>query len=221
MACLELGSASVMQISRKAALPRSTCEVILDKLQDEGWVSSFRKKRIRHFSAEDPHKIIQLAKEKVRGLERALPEFMASYGHARVRPTVRFYQGKDGMRLILEEVLAEADELLGFSSATDLFDTLSEYFPEFVKRRVERKIPAKVLLRDSPKARERQRLGPQQLREVRIIPEGYEYHAMMYVWKNKIAMFSFEKDLVGLVIESEELAKLQRAMFYLIWHGLR
>jgi sugar-specific transcriptional regulator TrmB len=195
LACLELGSASVAKISQKAGLARSTSYEVLESLKQQGLVSTFQKKKVQYFSAEEPQRVINLAQEKANLLEQALPQLRAIYGQAKVQPTVRFYQGKQGMKLILDEVLAEAKETLTFSSADDLFATL-EYFPEFVKKRLKRKIPARVILRDSKKARERQRLGPQELRQVKIIPPDYEYHGMIFV------------------------AKIQRTMFEVIWQGL-
>jgi len=219
LACLELGSASVQKISQKAGLARSTTYEVLETLKAQGLISTFQKKRVQYFSAEEPQKVINLAKEKANLMEQALPQLRAMYGQAKTQPTVRFYQGKQGMKLIVEEMLKEAKEVLAFSSADDLFATL-DYFPGFVEKRVKQKIPARVILRDSAKARERQRLGSQELRQVKIIPADYEYHGLVFIWDKKIAMFSFKDDLTALIIESEELAKIQKAMFGIIWRGL-
>jgi sugar-specific transcriptional regulator TrmB len=218
LACLELGSASVQKISRKAGIARSTCYEILESINLLGLVSKFQKKKIINFNAEAPRQLIRLTQNKASLLEEVLPEFDARYGEARVRPTVRFYEGKTGMKLILEEILQDnPKEVFTFGAAEDLFATLDRDFPEFVKRRIKHKILARVILRDSEKARERQRLGQQELREVRIIPARHEYHGSVFVWAKKIAMFSYKPDLVALVIESDELARLQRIMFELVW----
>lgn len=219
LACLELGSASVQKISQKTGLARSTCYEVLESLKELSLVSTFQKKKVKYFSAEEPQKVISSAKDKVDLLEQALPQLRALYGQAKNQPTVRLYQGKIGMKLILEEVLKEAKEILVFSSADDLFATL-DFYPDFVKWRIKQKIPAKVILRESALAKERQRLGPQELREVKIIPADYDYHGLIYIWGKKIAMFSFKKDLAALVIESEELAKVQKAMFDNLWERL-
>src|SRR3989338_10102652 len=84
LACLELGSSSILKISQKAALPRSTTEVILNSLQERGFVSSFRKKKARYFSTEDPKKIIADAKVKAELLENALPEFLNLYARSHI-----------------------------------------------------------------------------------------------------------------------------------------
>ena len=221
LACLELGSASVTKISQKAELSRSTVYEVLESLSKINLISTFQKKKTKYFSAQEPKTVINLAQEKVNLLEQSLPELQALFGAAKNRPTVRFYQGKQGMKIILNELLDEAKELLSFSSADDLLDILGKEWPGFVERRVKRKIPARVILRESTKARERQKLGPQQLREVRIIPGEYQYHGMVLFWHNKIAMFSFKKDLVALVVESEELFAVQKAMFEVLWDSIQ
>jgi HTH-type transcriptional regulator, sugar sensing transcriptional regulator len=216
VACLELGSAPILKIAQKSGFARSTCEAVLENLQKRGFVSYFRKKGVKYYSVEDPHKVISLAKEKAYTLERVLPQFMARYAQSKTNPRVRVFQGKQGMKLVLKEILDEAKEVVAFSSAEDLFITIEE-FTEFVKKRVALKIPVKVILQNSSKAREREQLGLQELRQVKIIPDSYNYHGMVLIWNHKVAMFSFTNDLTALVIESEELAKIQRAMFDLIW----
>lgn len=217
LACLELGSASVQKISQKAFIPRSTVYEILDNLQRKGFVSNFLKKKVKYFSVEAPQKVIGLTKEKLEVLEQALPQLNALYGEAKTRPTVRLYQGRDQMKIILKEILAEANELLAFAASDDLFATLGDWWPEFLRQRIKRKMPARVIMRESEKAKERQRLGPGELREVRLIPGEYQYHGMTIIWKGKIAMLSFKEDLVALVVESKELAEMQKAMFEVIW----
>src|SRR3989344_6820455 len=219
LATLEVGSGPILKIASQAGLARSTTEIVLVSLLEKGLVSSFKKKRVRYFSADDPHTIVSSLKEKTTIMERALPKFMAVYGSKKSRPTVRFYEGKKGMKIILDEILNEAERLISFGSPADLFATLED-FPEFVKKRVELKIPVKVIMRDSPKARERKALAPQQLREVRLMSEDYEYHGLFYIWNDKIAMFSFGEDLSAIVIESKELTEMQKAAFNFMWDNL-
>ena len=219
LACLEVGSGTVLKIAQAAGMPRSTTELELNHLLDRGLVSIYKKKSVKYFSADDPHSLLNLLEEKSELIQRALPKFVSIYGSNKTRPSVRFYEGRQGLKLVLGEILAEAKELISLGSAEDLFKVL-EYFPEFEKKRVERKIPVKVILIDSPKARERKLLGPQQLRQVRLIPETYSYHGQYNVWNNKIAMFSFGRNLSAVVIESQELAQMQKAAFNFMWDSL-
>jgi len=217
LACLELGSASVQHIAGKAELSRSTVYEILEHLGREGFVTTFNKKKIKYFSAEDPMQVVRLAESKVSTLRDALPELNAIAGQFRKRPTVRYYQGTEQMKIVLEEILEEADEVMSFAAPEDLFRELGDYFYGFVKRRIAKKIPVRMIGVESEKTREREKLGIKEIRTVHVIPNIYPFHCSKWIWKNKIAMFSFVGDLVAVVIESKELADMEKAMFNHLW----
>lgn len=218
LATLELGSASVQKIAAKSGLVRSTAYEILEVLRRKGLVTTFLKKHIRHYSAEDPNQVLNFAQSRVDTLKEALPELQALVGKSRQRPTVRFYEGKGGIQIVLNEILAEANELLGIA-ADEVFREL-EFFKNFTTRRKKNKIPIRLILPDSPGARERQRVGPQNLRQVKLIPTRHIFHGLMYIWKNKIAQISVANDFVAVVTESQELADMQRALFENLWDSL-
>ncbi len=220
LACLELGSASIQKISQKSGFARSTCEAVLESLHEKGFVTTFRKKNIRYFSPEDPKKLISLAKDKVTLLENALPQFGALYYKGDTSPVSRLYEGEDGIRLVLQEILDEAKELSSFGSIDDIYTAVGDYFPKFTKERIKRSIPLKVILRDTSLARERQRLGSEQLREVRLMSENNNLSSITFIWNNKLAMCSFKEKIIALVIQSEELASVQKTMFEMIWNNL-
>lgn len=217
LACLEIGSGPVVRIAEKARLARSTVYEVLEHLAREGFVATFNKKKIRYFSAEDPNQIIRLSESRANTLKDALPELQAIAGRARRRPTVRFYQGKEEMKIILDEAVSEAETLICFASATDYLNELGDEHRNFLKKRIAAKIPVRVIARDSAKARERQKLGQQELRQMKLIKDDYPFHGLKYIWKNKITMFSFVGDFVAVVIESKELADMEKAMFEYLW----
>jgi len=219
LACLELGTGSAQAISHKAKLPRSTSYGVLESLKQKGLISSFQKKHTTLFSADDPQNILLLARQKAHMIEHALPQLRALYGYNKTKPTARLYEGKEGMQIVLQEMLAQARHVLGICSTDDLFSAIDE-FPEIRKRRLERKIPTRLILRDTELSRERKRLGPKELREVRIMPEQYEHHGAILLWSNKVALFSLKMELNVLLVESEEIVRMHKAVFDFMWGQL-
>ena len=217
LATLELGAATAAKIADKARLPRPTCYDVLSSLVRQGIASSFATKGVRHFSVDDPKKIVNLAEQNFCNLKAVLPQLEAIYGLAKERPTVRFYQGKEGMKQVFEEMLSDKKDILAFSSADDLFKCLGGYWPKFIEKRRKSKILVRAILRDSPKARERQQLGPQELRVVKLIPSQFSYHGAIFIFGCKVAFFSFLKDYVAVVMESSELADVERSALEYIW----
>ncbi len=220
LATLELGSAGAHKIAEKASIARSTVYEVLGALLRHGFVSTFRKKTVKYFSAEEPNNVFRLAQTRVDAIREVLPQLNAMAGEFRKRPTVRFYQGTEEMKIVLEEMMAEADSVLCFGAPEDLFRELGDYFYKLVERRIKKKIPVRLLALDSARARERKERGPKELRTVKILPRDYEFHGNIWIWKNKIAMFSFIGVLVAVVIESKELADMQKAMFENLWERL-
>ncbi|MDO8626538.1 MAG: helix-turn-helix domain-containing protein [Candidatus Magasanikbacteria bacterium] len=220
LATLELGSASVQKIAVKSGLVRSTAYEVLERLREKNLVTTYLKKKIRWYSAEDPNQIVGFAESRVNVLKSALPELNALAGKTRRRPSIRFYEGKNEIEIIFDEILNEADTLLGLSSSDDLFRELSSVHKQFLERRISKKIPLRVILRDTPHARARQAAGKNELREVKLLPNTSEFHGLIYIWKNKIAQFSIAGDFVASVTESAEVANMQRAWFEALWERL-
>ena len=48
----------------------------------------------------------------------------------------------------------------------------------------------------------------------------YEHHGLTMIWGKKIALFTFDKDLLALVIDSREINKMQKAEFNFMWDAL-
>jgi sugar-specific transcriptional regulator TrmB len=221
LACLKLGSSSVYYIAENAKLPRTTCYEILEDLKDLGLVSTYKKKSVIYYSIEDPNEIIVNAKEKLNKLELAMPQLRSMYSNIKNKPTVRLFEGEVGMKKILQEINNEAKEVKGFSSAENLFSVVEDYLPIYRKERIKNKIPAKMLMPESPMARERQKIASSQLREVRILPESFKPDGLVVIWNDKVATFSFGKEMTALIITSKELAHTQTMMFDYIWNSLK
>lgn len=220
IACLELGVATIQQLSKKLQVARSSCEATLTQLQAKGFVSIQKHKSTRRYIPEDPKLVMKTAEQKLKALTTTLPDLTSIFLKNKTIPSVRMYEGKQGIWSVLEEVLAEAKVLHGFGSADDLFKTIGETFPEFRKRRIQKRIPVKMILRDTPHARERQRLGPSELREVRLMGDTGDFASLMFMWDSKIASFSLKDQVVSVIIESKEIAEGQMAMFNFIWNAL-
>ncbi len=220
LACLELGSESIQTISRKAGVPRSTCGIVLEFLKQKGFVSSYKKKTIRHYSVEDPKKILSQIKQKAKIFEESLPQFSAFYGKNKILPSARLYEGKEGIKLVLNEVLIDRTDLCTFTSVSDLFKLIGDDFKNYIKKRVELGIRTRVIAPDSEDAREQLRTEVQELREVRIIPNTFKHTTHIWMWGHKIAMLSLKNNITALVIENQELADGQRSLFELAWQSL-
>jgi HTH-type transcriptional regulator, sugar sensing transcriptional regulator len=220
LASLELGAAPVNKISKKSGLIRTTVYEVLETLKQKGFVSHYLNKKVSYYLAQDPEKIIELIKEKVKTIENILPQLRAINGNSTTLPSTRLYQGYDGIKLIMEEILSEAKELLCFGSVEDLFKEMPDYHQEFIQKRIKKKIPLRLILKNTTKSKERKKIAHKYLMIVKILPENIDFFGMTFIWKNKIAMFSWRHNLVGVVVTNEVLSDTHKAMFESTWNFL-
>jgi hypothetical protein len=117
--------------------------------------------------------------------------------------------------------LFSGDTLLNYTGFEEYFNYMPRsYAMDYVARRVQKKIRTRIISPASREALELQKKGPQELREMRIIPaEQWNAIADVHIYKNKVGIVSFKENFMGVLIESAEIAQLQKAAFELMWKG--
>lgn len=220
LATLELGSASVYKISQKAGLPRSTAYELLEHLKNLGLITKIEKKNILYFNAEDPKKMVQSAFQRAELLQDSLPELRALFSAAEEKPSVRSYTGIDGLKVVYEELIDEADTITGFGAVDDIRLTLNSYFKRFVTRRIKKKMPVRIIVRDGDVAKEFLKKDSQEIRQTKILSDDLDIHGFYYIWRDKVALISFQKDMHSLIIRNDVIAKMMKATFDVMWSAL-
>ena len=218
LACLALGAAKASAIARRAGMLRTTAYAVLGSLQQKGAVSSALRGGVRFFEAADPRTLAAAMEERRARLVRALPALQRGRAAAREKPAVELYEGKAGLKAILVDIIeARPKELLTLSSAR-VFDALEFYFPNWIKRRVDAGIRARVL-QERVRAVERMRhRDAAQLREIRFLPTGFRISTHMQVYGSKVAILALRKEEpVGVLVEDRDIAETQRSLFEALW----
>lgn len=226
LACLELGIPSpVSTIAHKANINRTTSYDILEQLIQRGLVIKRMKRNNHYYEALPPQKLITYLREQsdkfshlAKEASALLPE-LNTYYKASGRPKVYFYEGDEGLIRVYEETLNSSEEILAYASDQANQEAIPWYFPEYYKRRTQKKIPIRALFPDTPKDRERHHLDAQELRKSRILPkEILDFTPEVNIFDNKI-MIADWKEKLGIIIESGEIAKVFKQTFELAWEA--
>jgi len=238
---LELGSQPASVIGKKAKINRSTTYLILDNLMKRGFVNQHVRADVKYFSAADPQVIVQTMErdqihmeETRKELVTMLPEFYSLSNPLSIKPRVRFYEGEEGVKRAMEDTLTSKETLLSWD-AMDCWLTsspgLQKFIKEYAKLRAEKhKIPVKVLVPDTALARQyllkdypslKDKMDP--LMEIKWIPKGVRpFKNEINIYDDKVSIVSLAKnELIGIVIESHEIAQTHRSIFDLAWKAGR
>lgn len=231
LAILELGSATVRELAKKVDLNRTTCYDVLALLVKRGLVSKFKKKGRTYFQAADPRRLLaylEREKEEVakrldtqkKKVEEVLPEFRSLLAPSATRPKVQFFEGEKGMREAYEDSLTSKETILAYANVQTMYEGLPYFFPEYFSRRAKARIPIRAIFPDNPRSRAQVKHNQEELRETRFLPrQELSFTPEINIYNNKMLIASW-KEKVAIIIESRELADLQKLIFGLIWEHL-
>ncbi|HBI51025.1 MAG TPA: hypothetical protein DDY21_04230 [Candidatus Moranbacteria bacterium] len=219
LAALELGSSSVIEISKKAGIKRTTCYDILLDLIGEGLISQTQKGKKRLFVGEDPEKIQRNLKNKERLFAEILPQLQSIHNVRGAKPKIRFYEGKEGLKEVYEDTLKYKTEILGFAS-DDIMKVLGmDWAMEYLAKRKKNGIWAKGIVPGTEMLKENFiSKDLEQLRITKVIDhKKYPFSIEINIYGHqKVALMS-AKEEIGLIIEGEEIHKTMKLIFQLIW----
>ena len=223
LATLELGGKPASVIAKKAGIERVNAYYILDQLVHKGLMYTAKSQRATVFVASSPRKLEALAEARLREIQKALPELLSIENSSSAKPRVRFYEGIEGIKQLFEETLdvPMGTETLAYSSAQDIHGYLKEYVPFYLDRRVKGKISQRAIAEYSPAALEHQRHDTQELRETVLVDSGrFPFKNEINIFGDKVMIASY-RDMMGVIIESKEIADTQRSVFELAWLGAK
>lgn len=237
LALLELGSQPASVIGKKSKINRSTTYLVLESLIKHGYVNQHVRADVKYFTAADPKTIVQSLESMEKEieinrneLESHLTEFYALTNPLSIKPKVKYYEGEEGVKRAMDETLTSTEPILAWSAYNSWLDTkpsLHEYVKEYARQRVEKyKIPVRVLVEDTVRVRnylfnEYPPLSSKKdpLMEIRWIPKDVPKFANeINIYNDKVSIVSLAKnELLGLVIESHEIAKTHKSIFEMAW----
>lgn len=224
LASLELGQSTVQQISQKAGINRATAYFIIESLMASGLMSSFHQGKKQFFIASDPDLLGDVLNrqkldidKRIKGLEKILPELRSFNNKDASRPVVRYYEGREGIRTMVDEIFKNAKDLVRMAYSVDAVDGLfsEEERAKWRKDRINKNIYTKAIytykggvLNNVPNG------------EARKVPvDKFPITCDIAVFENIVRIASLTNRLVGVVIEDKEIAQSMKAVFDLAWEA--
>ena len=221
MALLRLEKAKSGDIVREAKISGGKIYETLYKLIDKGLVKSVSENGVKHFIANDPRAILEYVKEKEKSLaekqkelEKILPVFSSLRKETEGSESVFLVKGLRGINNLVYEKLGKAESIriMGVRSSKD--ERYNNFWRAWHRKRVELKKRARVLFsdRDTEYWNFFKHLKHTEVREIlQFIPS-----AIMIVDDN-LFIFSYEKDLMCVHIDSHSIARSFSVFFDDLW----
>lgn len=219
---LGLKQASVRQLAGASGINRGTTYDILKSLIKEGLASYFHKEKKQYFVAENPDAVtavIERRQKKLDDLKQEagdiIPMLKALYEASDEKPVVKYYEGKRGIRIILNNVL-DATEGNGKEyyvySAAHTRARLYEQYQQYSDERIQRGIKVKVIaLGEGGDLR-----GLDERKWIKIKEPASTY---TIIYADKVAYLTVDArgELAGVILENQGIYATQKVLFEQLW----
>jgi len=235
LAMFRLGQSTASLLAKETDITRTNIYDMVESLKKKGLVVEFEQRGVRHFEAIDHAGIIALLSKKERDVKLLQKSFvqMADAFHSlrsgeRVKTSVRFFEGQEGMQSVYEEIRSNIG---GYKGEVELLtiwpvERLEKVYPSFFESGAYLNLPnmkKRDILFDCESAQryiDQYSKGSTHYRFKRWPKEKGEFAVDTLVWLNKVAFTDVTDLPSGIIIENPSLAITVRMWFEQMWEGL-
>ncbi|MBD3247410.1 hypothetical protein GF378_02210 [Candidatus Pacearchaeota archaeon] len=214
MALLKKGLSTATQISQYTALNRSHIYDKLDILLEKGLISFVIKNNVKYFKASDPEKILDYIKEIQTNIQDIIPDLNQIKNVSKPKTVVELYQGKEGMKTVLKDVIREGKNFSVFGEEGQFQETLPVYIHQFLRDVKHNQIKERLLSKEEKRGK---LILTEENTEVRHLPDNFFSPVTMVVYGDKIAIFIWAEPQFVVLIKDDGVAKAFNSYFNVLW----
>ncbi|MDP3975610.1 MAG: helix-turn-helix domain-containing protein [bacterium] len=225
--CSQLGPSSVQELARRMKMNRVTVHSAVEQMIEKGFLYETRKGKRRLIVAEEPdvlYRLLQRRKNELSMMEMNLDQVVKLLNSVHVSdrgvPTVRFYEGVEGFKKMLEETLSARGEVL-VCTYVQAFQAIlePEYLEHYYVRRAKKGIHTRLIFPPCPFVERIRKKIKQWNMTIRLLPPQLKWSSGFFLWNDTLALMSYtEGKLTTTIIENKDITDfVGKVMFELIW----
>jgi len=223
LAILEIGPASISDIAKRAKVKRPTAYYLIEELIKKGFVLKVPSGKRVFYQAIPPKNILNLLEKKKQNISKILPDLEALFYAKPSQPKVRFFEGKEGLKNIYEEMLNTSKKVYTIFSFDDFLTVFTEKENEDFFNII-RNAGGMLydLIKPTPLAKKsvKEEIYRKGITKVKFLPADFKVSIDQLVSGNKVAMISF-KSLAGVIIEDQNIADSQKELIKYLWQTIK
>lgn len=213
---IRLGPSTAGAIATKSNVHRTNVYDTLERLAEKGIITYIYKGNKKLFEAVKPTQILEILKDQERKFESILPQLLLDYKLSKERSAAHIFEGIAGIRSITEDILKENKPVYTFGVPRDATEKMKSFVTVYHKKRIEKKIWQTHIYDADAKDRIKY-LNSLAYTRAAYIPNEQESPATTTIYGNKVTFFIWSDPPLGILIESERIAKQYEGYFEILW----
>jgi len=228
MASLELGPSPVQRIAQRGKVPRATTYLILEELKKKGLVATHEHGKKTYFTAQHPSQLEGLLKQqeteleiRKKTIESLVPELEQRGQFAEsVRPRVRYYEGKESLRVFRKDLLSKRKEqklvrgVYDYDQVSIIVGDMDQYANTRVSEGV---ISRSLYVSDKVKMPVYDESAKREAKE--FDGKKHPIPADVSIIGNLVGLVPYGEPFRAVIIEDKDIADTLVSIFELAWKG--
>lgn len=223
------GESTVPDILQHTELSRATVYDMLSYLIAEDFVTYRKEGRVAYYAPVHPNRLFALFEQKKQDLalleqdmKVAVQSLSGSYSLGQHRPGVRYFEGVEGIKEILEDSLTSREEIYTYADIEAIVTYIDDINTEYVEKRDALGIKKKAIIADTSFSREYLRTYHIETTDIRFLGAGtMPFHNVMQIYDDKISYITLtEHAIVGVIIQDAAIANMHKSLFLFSWQQL-
>lgn len=227
LAMLELGPAPVQGIAAKAGVNRPTAYVQIEALKTKHLASTQLRGKKTFFIAEGPENLEALLNRESAELEarrievlRIMPELASAFTMTDEKPVVRYFEGKEGLVKIGQEILRSKEKMIrSISRVEQALATSPNALTDYPSQRVKKGIMSRLIYTS-----DRGPIVPsdkKMLRESKFVaPKKLAISFEFGVFDDKVCFEVVNGKPGAIIIQNKDIAASFKNLFDFVWNSI-
>lgn len=204
------GASTVSELARTSGVARRSVYDTLDELRHKGVVSQITQNNSQVYRACTPETLHELYTQRIKQLENELQN-TTKHKEANT-PKVELYTGRQGIKLILADILQTSNEHWSFGHLEHLGETMKYPILQFLKRKEEAGHKEKFL------GEEKKEFAKIKNGEYRVLPQKHMPPTPVIIYENSVALFIETENPYTIKITHPTVAESYRQYFKKYWN---
>lgn len=213
LALLKLKKAQAGKISKETQMNRTTVYDTLERLIEKGLVTYVLNGKNKVFSPAPPTMLLSQLNEKQKQAEQLVPRLKILYEEKQEPDETVIFQGRKGIRSILESILT-CTSYVAFGSSGKFLELMKHDFILFQKQKKKLGIRSRVIQKESSRNSEVRKVA---YAKFRYIPDAFASMVTTIVYAGHVAIIVWSSTPVATVIKSSQVFQSYMNYFELLW----
>ncbi len=225
---IKSGPSPARAIALNSSMSRPLAYKVLGELEGMGLVEKIEKPRaVARFSAAHPLKLKEIADKRFESaqsaktaLEGTFGKLISDYNLVSGKPGVRFYEGKDGIREVMNDALTSKTEIYSYVDIDAVEREIPDISRDFAKARQKLGLKKKNIGVDTPENRAEIEGYYTDVTEERLIPwPTQSFGTVMQIYDGKVSYFTLGEHMIGVIIADPHIYEMHRSLFESTWNN--